>query len=93
MDAPSIAVQVFGKLVYAALGGIILWPFRALKAKVEEFTRQLKSVQTELVTQRTNCLTTLQHQGEQQIELLKEVSSTLSDMHLDQRSMMGKLDQ
>jgi hypothetical protein len=93
MDVSSIVIQGASKLAYAALGGILLWPFRAIKSKIEEYTKQVKSVQTELVTQRTNCLATLQRQGEEQIELLKKVSSTLSDMHLDQRSMMGKLDQ
>ena len=92
MDTSTIAVQVMSKLVYAALGGIILWPFKVLKTKVEEFTKQMKNVQDELVTQRTNCLTTLQNQGEVQIKLLEKVSTTLTDMHLDQRTLMGKLD-
>jgi hypothetical protein len=39
-----------------------------------------------------NCLTTLKTQGDTQIEVLKEVASTLKDMHLDQRTLLGRLD-
>lgn len=74
-------------------GWMLMFPVRTLldKAKkfFEGFDTRLKGIETELSTQRTNCLTTLQSQGAEQITVLKEVSKTLQDMHLDQKEMAG----
>ena len=43
-------------------------------------TATLLEIHTELVHQRTNCLTTLQSQGKLQIDLLGKVVDTLSDI-------------
>lgn len=91
MDGSAIAVQIITKLVYAAIGGILLWPFRYFKKKIEEFTAALKDLQNELTVQRTNCLTTLQDQGERQVELLKDVSESLKDMSQSQAEINGWL--
>lgn len=70
-----------------------MFPARTLLDKarkfLESFDSRLKSIETELSTQRTNCLTTLQSQGDTQIEVLKEMSKTLQDMHLDQKELAG----
>lgn len=66
-------------------------PFKKMKEIFEGLKSSLDKVQTELVTQRSNCLTTLQTQGDTQIAVLKEVSKTLQDMHLDQKTTLGML--
>jgi hypothetical protein len=76
-------------LLVAAVGGFLVWPFKTIKRKVEDFTIELKAVQTELVTQRTNCLTTIQNQGAEQIKLLNRVADTLDKTHETQMSMSG----
>jgi hypothetical protein len=76
-------------------GWILMFPVRTLldKARVffAGFDLRLKSIETELSVQRTNCLATLQSQGAEQVVVLKEVSQTLKDMHLEQREMSGFL--
>lgn len=92
MDTSVILGQIASKLLVAGIIALCVWPFKILKHKIEEFTAQLQSVYAELTTQRTNCLSTLQAQGEIQIKTLEKVSETLQAMHLDQRELLGKLD-
>ena len=74
-------------------GWILMFPVRTLidKAKVffAGFDARLRSIEVELNTQRTNCLTTLQAQGAEQVTVLNAISQTLTDMHLDQKEMAG----
>jgi hypothetical protein len=90
-----IAEAVSGA-VLSVLGWIVFFPVRTVytKASAEWFraTAQLDEVNKELTTQRTNCLQTLQNQGDTQIGLLKETVKVLNDMHLDQRTLLGRLD-
>lgn len=81
--------KMFVSFVVTAVGGALVWPFKAIKRKGEELTQELKLMQAELVTQRTNCLTTLQTQGAEQITLLKRVADTLDKTHETQMSMSG----
>ena len=70
-----------------------MFPVRTLIEKAKEFfagfDSRLKGIEVELSTQRTNCLTTLQSQGAEQVLVLREVAKTLTDMHLDQKEMAG----
>lgn len=78
--------------VILSVGGtMIMWPFRKAKKIFEDVKTSLDQVHTELVTQRSNCLSTLQSQGESQIKVLEKMSDTLSDMHSSQLEMSGYL--
>jgi hypothetical protein len=81
--------KIVVSLVVTAVGGALVWPFKTIKRKIEEFTVELKAVQSELVTQRTNCLTTIQNQGVTQITLLERVADTLDKTHETQIAMSG----
>jgi hypothetical protein len=90
--------------IVLSIGGyIVLFPIRTLISGIKdkwdaqvtiqaEQTKALEEVKTELVQQRTNCLATLTSQGDKQIDLLKDAVKVLNDMHLDQRTLLGKLD-
>ena len=66
-------------------------PFRQAKAKWDAMTTKLDAVHVELTTQRSNCLTTLQSQGTDQIELLTKAVNVLGDIRLDNREMITHL--
>ena len=68
---------------------IVLWPFRKARKEWTALKEEQKLIHQELVTQRTNCLTTLQNQGDRQIELLGTMSTTLTGMALSQAEMTG----
>jgi hypothetical protein len=75
--------------IVLSLGGyILLFPIRTLikgiTAKWDEQTLALKETKAELLTLGT--------QGDTQIDLLKDVVKVLNDMHLDQRTLLGRLD-
>jgi hypothetical protein len=84
--------EIIVSAILAIAGSAAMWPVRKISKAYEEAIEKLDAVHTELTTQRENCLSSLQRQGDVQIEVLKEVSSTLKDMHLDQRTLLGKLD-
>jgi len=91
-----IISQFWHELVFTVLIGIIgtaaMWPIRKVKKAYDELKTAIGSTHAELVIQRSNCLKTLQDQGDRQINLLEKVSDTLSSIHLDQRQLLGKLD-
>lgn len=73
------------------VGWLFMFPLRtAWKVIVEKF-KVIDDVHTELTLQRTNCLTTLQSQGEEQIKLLSKMNGTLEAIHLSQSEMSGFL--
>lgn len=73
----------------------MLFPFKMFVKKIvgawNEQEEILKSVKEELITQRTNCLKTLQEQGTKQIEVLEKMSDTLDSMRTSQAEMSGFL--
>jgi hypothetical protein len=79
-------------VIIAVGGSALMWPFKAVKREFADAKAALGAVQAELASQRTNCLASLTRQGDVQIEVLKEVSGTLKEMHLDQRTLLGRLD-
>lgn len=83
-------------VVLSVGGWMILFPIRTLIEKVKkplaEVTGKLDEVQDELTTQRTNHLSHIEKSNDRQVEILREVSATLKEMHLDQRTMLGRLD-
>ena len=93
---PDVLNQVGPLLLKAAAGlaitgliGALMWPFRAARKEWKALKEEQASIHAELVTQRTNCLTTLQTQGDRQIELLGKVADTLTGMALSQAEMTG----
>lgn len=78
-------------LVSAFIGGA-MWPVRKIKAAYKETQEALQGISKELSEQRSNHLTHIEVSNERQVEILKEVASTLKDMHLDQRTLLGRLD-
>ena len=66
-----------------------MWPVRKIRKEWTVLKVDQAAIHQELVKQRENCLTTLQAQGDRQIELLGEVSKTLTGMALSQAEMTG----
>ena len=86
--------QIFTKaligIAVTGAGALLLYPFRKAR-KMGSTSNYHDSAQNELVQQCTNCLTTLQTQGTQQVELLTEVVKTLGEIHLDNSEMLTHL--
>jgi predicted nucleotide-binding protein (sugar kinase/HSP70/actin superfamily) len=59
--------------------------------KVKKAFVTLEAVHQELLTQRTNCLKTLQDQGSEQIILLGKAVDTLQEMRIDNREIITRL--
>lgn len=82
-------------IVVAGVGALLMYPlkypFKKAKAEWQSLKSDIDSAKKELVNQRTNCLSTLQDQGEKQIELLGKCATTLEAMHLSQAEMSGYL--
>ena len=70
-------------LVVGALGYVTMFPFRKAKAEFVAIKTAVLETKKELEQQRTNCLSTLQTQGDKQIELLGKMSDTLDGVRLD----------
>jgi hypothetical protein len=77
-------------LVSLFIGGITL-PFRKLITAYRETKSKLEDISTELTEQRTNCLNTLQKQGDEQIKLLGKSVDVLQNIQLDNREMLTHL--
>ena len=74
----SLFYKIFMGMLVAGGIALIMWPFRKLAA-----------IHSELIEQRTNCLSTLQKQGDEQIKLLGKAVETLGNIHTSQASMTG----
>jgi hypothetical protein len=66
-----------------------MWPFRKARKEWIALKEEQNLIHQELVTQRTNCLSTLQAQGVAQIELLTKVAGSLEHIALSQAEMTG----
>lgn len=86
-----VALKTVLGLVFTGLIGAIMWPVRKAKKEWVALKTNLQETHKELVQQRTNCLTTLQQQGETQIELLGKTVAALDGVRLDLREQMGIL--
>ena len=78
-------------LVSAFLGAIAM-PFKRIIKAYTEVVGKLDAVHTELTAQRVNHLTHIEVSNEKQVEILEKVAGTLEAMHLDQRTLLGRLD-
>jgi hypothetical protein len=86
--APIALKAVFG-LVFTGLLGIFMWPYRKAQKEWTALKQEQATIHQELVTQRTNCLTTLQNQGDAQVKLLEKAVESLGTMALSQAEMTG----
>lgn len=95
MSVP-LMVQFEHELVFTVLisvfSGAAMWPIRKITKAYSEVKTSIEELQTELTTQRTNCLATLQTQGAEQIVVLKECATVLRDMHTDQKILLDRLE-
>jgi hypothetical protein len=78
-------------LLLSGLLGAFMWPFRKARSEWTTLKKEQASIHAELVQQRTNCLTTLQAQGVQQIELLGKTVAALDGVRLDLAEQTGYL--
>lgn len=88
----QLSPLVFKTLVGIAITGLLgvfMWPFRRMKKEWVALKEEQSLIHEELVKQRTNCLTTLQSQGDRQIELLGDMSKSLNAIALSQAEMTG----
>lgn len=95
MSYDVIVAQVISAAWKLGIAGGVWWltyPIKRFFKKVKETAEKihlLDEVRNELTVQRTNCLATLQEQGDTQISVLKEISETLKDNGKVQAEMYG----
>jgi hypothetical protein len=83
--------ELVSTVLVSAFIGALMWPFKRVVAAYKETTAKLEAVHNELTTQRENCLTSLQRQGDKQIELLGKAVDVLGEMHTDSKLMLEHL--
>jgi hypothetical protein len=91
MQVETLLLKATMGLAVAGVGGILMYPIRAIKKEWAGLREKLDATQAELVQQRENHLTHIQENGEAQVNLLEKVADTLSLMHLDQKETLGML--
>jgi len=73
-----------------AVGGyVVMFPLRYIVNIIKDRFRVLDDVKDELEMQRTNCLTTIQQNGKDQLELLERMADTLDKIHTSQAELSG----
>lgn len=83
--------KVAASLAVGVIVTAILWPFRKVRKEWIALKSDLADTHAELVTQRTNCLQTLQNQGSEQIALLGKTVAALDGVRLDLAAQTGYL--
>lgn len=87
---PVVTKTIVG-LVISGLLGVIVWPLKKAKKEWVGLKDSIANAHSELVKQRTNCLGTLQAQGETQIALLSKTVAALDGVRLDLAEQTGYL--
>lgn len=87
---PYLSKALVG-LALTGIGALIMWPFRKARKEWLSLKETTTAIQQELVQQRTNCLHTLQDQGETQIGLLGKVADTLDGVRIELAEQTGYL--
>jgi hypothetical protein len=87
----QVADKLVVSIIVTAVGGALVWPFKAVKSAVTAAATRLTAVENELVLQRTNCLNTIQNNTEKTNEILERVADTLDKTHETQMEMSGFL--
>lgn len=86
-----LVLKGFVGIVLTGLLGILMYPFRKINKEWKALRGSIEDTHTELTQQRTNCLATLQKQGEEQIILLTRTVSALDGVRLDLAEQTGYL--
>jgi hypothetical protein len=86
-----VVLKTIVSLIIAGLLGVIMWPFRKARKEWITLKEEQSKIHSELVQQRTNCLTTLQNQGVEQIKLLGNTVAALNGVRLDLADQTGYL--
>jgi hypothetical protein len=86
-----LALKAAMGLVITGLLGVIMWPFRKAHKEWIALKGDIAATHKELVQQRTNCLNTLQNQGDKQIELLGKTVAALDGVRLELATQTGYL--
>ena len=68
-----------------------MWPIKKARKEWVSLKDTTQAIQNELAQQRTNCLATLQAQGDTQINLLTKAVDTLEGVRLDLAEQTGYL--
>ena len=68
-----------------------MWPIKKSRKEWGSLKDAVLATKEELERQRTNCLTTLQHQGDEQIKLLTKACDTLDGVRIDLATQTGYL--
>ena len=76
-------------LAVGGLGYIIMFPVRKARAEWISLKETTAKIYEELSQQRTNCLTRLQSQGDEQIKLLGKMADTLDGVRVDFKEHTG----
>ena len=84
--------ELVSTVLVTAFLGALMYPFKKIAAAYKETQETLKGINTELAEQRSNCLATLQTQGDAQVKLLTSAVEVLRDMHTDTKIMLDRLE-
>ena len=76
-------------LAVGFIGYIIMFPVRKARAEWISLKETTAKIHEELSQQRTNCLTRLQSQGDEQIKLLGKMADTLDGVRVDFKEHTG----
>jgi hypothetical protein len=87
---PLVFKAVVG-IILTGLLGVIMWPFRRARKEWVALKDDISATHKELVQQRTNCLSTLQQQGEKQVELLEKTVEVLNGVRIELATQTGYL--
>lgn len=91
MQIPVVLPEVTVGLLVTILGAVLVWPFKVVKREWNAAKETLAETKAELELQRTNCLSSLQRQGDAQIDLLTKTVSALGDIKVELASQTGYL--
>ncbi len=84
-----VVLKTIAGLAITGLIGVLMWPVRKVKKEWQGMVEKLAAVHEELGVQRNNCLTTLQRQGDTQIELLSKTVAALDGVRIDLATQTG----
>jgi hypothetical protein len=87
----TILYKALVGLLVTGVGALILLPFRKVKKEWISLKDSIASTKAELIQQRTNCLTTLQSQGAEQITLLSKTVDALENVRYELAEQTGFL--
>src|SRR6266704_4411990 len=82
----ALAGTAFSFLIW-----LVLFPLKVAYRDWMKQTERLDSIKSELEVQRTNCLATLQRQGERQIASIDKAVDTLNEIRIGQAELNGVL--